>query len=154
MRSASLSGPAVPRGSVSTENSILTLYCFSYWGRLFGCSLGPLGGCTHGLERLGHDLGAVVDREDDICDTGRSESLDLVLDHGLVGELDERLGQRERLQLALVERSGQGASRGRRASGGVAGAAYERAQTGSKPSDENDGWPSSALSRCPSNWRH
>jgi hypothetical protein len=76
---------------------------------------------THCLERLGHDLGAVVDREDDVGDAGRSESLDLVLDHGLVGELDERLGQRERLQQALVERSGQGASRGRRASDGVAG---------------------------------
>jgi hypothetical protein len=28
--SASLSGPAVPRGSVSIENVILTLYCSSY----------------------------------------------------------------------------------------------------------------------------
>jgi hypothetical protein len=97
-----------------------------------------LGWCgTNGLERLGHDLRAVVDREDNICDAGGRKSLDLMLDHGLVGKLDERLGVRERLRMALVERSagsiaGQASQRCR-------GQAYERAQTGSKPSDENDG---------------
>jgi hypothetical protein len=97
-----------------------------------------LGWCgTNGLERLGHDLGAVVDGEDNICDTSRRKGLDLMLDHGLVRELNERLGVCERLRLALVVRSGQGASRGR--ARGVEGQAYERSQTGSKPSDENDG---------------
>jgi hypothetical protein len=57
---------------------------------------------TDGLQRLGHDFRAVVDSEDDICDAGSGKSLDLVLDHGLVRELDQRLGVRERLQLALV----------------------------------------------------
>ena len=52
---------------------------------------------TDSPERLGHDFRTVVDREDDVCDTGGGERLDLVLDHGLVGELDERLGVSERL---------------------------------------------------------
>jgi hypothetical protein len=33
--SASLSGPAVPSGSASTENVILTLNCFSYYPTWF-----------------------------------------------------------------------------------------------------------------------
>ena len=70
--------------------------------RLFVCSGLPWGGYTHCLERLGHDLRAVVDGEDNICDTGSGEGLDLMLDHGLVRELDERLGVGEGLQLALA----------------------------------------------------
>jgi hypothetical protein len=46
---------------------------------------------------LGHDLRAVIDGEHDVGDAGVGERGDLVLDHGLVGELDERLGQREGL---------------------------------------------------------
>jgi hypothetical protein len=61
-----------------------------------------------------------------------------VLDHGLVRELDERLGVREGLQLALVLPL-RLASRGSRASAAREDKAYERPQTGSKPSDENDG---------------
>jgi hypothetical protein len=53
--------------------------------------------CAYCLQCLGHDLRAVVDGEDDICDTGGCKSLNLVLDHGLVRELDERLGQCEGL---------------------------------------------------------
>jgi len=70
--------------------------------RLFECSGLRRGGYTHCLERLGHDLRAVVDGEDNICDTGSGEGLDLMLDHGLVRELDERLGVGEGLQFALA----------------------------------------------------
>jgi len=70
--------------------------------RLFVCSGLQRGGYTHCLERLGHDLGAVVDCEDNICDTGSGEGLNLMLDHGLVRELDERLGVGEGLQFALA----------------------------------------------------
>ena len=42
-------------------------------------------------EVLLHNLGAVVDREDDVSDTGSSKGLDLVKDHALVSELNERL---------------------------------------------------------------
>jgi hypothetical protein len=58
-------------------------------------------GYTDGLERLGHDLWAVVDSEDNICDTRSSQCFNLVLDHGLVRELDERLRVGEGLQLVL-----------------------------------------------------
>jgi hypothetical protein len=58
--------------------------------------------CTDGLQGLGHDLGTVVDGEDNIGDTSSSESLDLVLDHGLVGELNKRLGVCEGLWLPLA----------------------------------------------------
>jgi hypothetical protein len=61
-----------------------------------------LDGYTDGLECLGHDLGAVVDSEDNIRDTSSSERLNLVLDHRLVRKLDKRLGVCERLQLALA----------------------------------------------------
>ena len=59
---------------------------------------------TDFLQGLGHDLRAVVDSEDDIGDAGRSESLDLVLDHGLVGELNKRLGVCEGLRLGQLRR--------------------------------------------------
>jgi hypothetical protein len=96
--------------------------------------------CTDGLQGLGHDFRAVVDGEHNIGDTSSSKSLDLVLDHGLVGELDKRLGVCEGLWplLALPWLRGCGL-RGSGASGAREGKAYERAQTGSKPSDENDG---------------
>jgi hypothetical protein len=59
-----------------------------------------------------------------------------VLDHGLVRELDERLGVGERLQSALVLPFAWG----NRGAPWATGEAYERPQTGSKPSDENDGY--------------
>ena len=108
---------------------------------LVGCSGAPWQRYTDGLERLGHDLWAVVDSEDNICDTGSGKSLDLVLDHGLVGELNKRLWEGEGLQLASV-RLLPVASRGSRASGPLflgGREAYERPETGSKTSDKNDG---------------
>lgn len=49
------------------------------------------------LETGLHDLGPVVDGQDDIGDASIGESGDLVLNDGLVGELDQRLGQSEGL---------------------------------------------------------
>lgn len=59
-------------------------------------------GGAYCLEGSGHDLGSVVDGEDNVCDTGSCESLDLVLDHGLVAEFDERLGEGEGLAHRLA----------------------------------------------------
>lgn len=64
------------------------------------------------LEGLGHDLGAVVDGEDDVSHASLGQSLDLVNDHGSVAELDKRLGE------------GKG----------------ERAKTGAEATDENEGY--------------
>jgi hypothetical protein len=102
--------------------------------RLFVRSVMPLSRYTNGLQRLGHDFRAVVDSKDDICDTSIGKGLDLVLNHRLVRELDERLGVGEGLQWALVLPFAwnRGARRATRRT-------YERPQTGSKPSDENDG---------------
>jgi len=60
----------------------------------------PLGGYTDGLEGLGHDLGPVVDRQHNVRHTGGCKSLNLVLDHWLVREFDERLWVGEGLQRA------------------------------------------------------
>ena len=46
-------------------------------------------------EGSSHDLRAVVDGEDNVGDTGGSEGSDLVLNHGLVGKLDQRFGESE-----------------------------------------------------------
>lgn len=46
-------------------------------------------------ESSSHDLRAVVDGEDNVGDTGSSKSSDLVLNHGLVGKLDQRFGESE-----------------------------------------------------------
>ena len=58
-------------------------------------------GCAYLLQGFGHDLGSVVDGEDNVCDACSSQRLDLVQDHRLVAELDERLGQREGLWTEL-----------------------------------------------------
>jgi len=84
------------------------------------CSGSQLNGYTDGLERLGHDLRAVVDREDNICDASIGKGLDLVLDHGLVRELDERLGVGEGLRMASVLQlllAPRGSQRGRHTRG-------------------------------------
>jgi hypothetical protein len=47
------------------------------------------------LKGLGHDLGAVVDSEDNVGDTSSGESLDLVDNHGTVAKLDEGFGEGE-----------------------------------------------------------
>jgi hypothetical protein len=64
------------------------------------------------LEGFGHDLGAVVDGEDDVGDASSGQSLNLVDNHGSVAELDEGFGE------------GEG----------------ERAQTGAEATDENESW--------------
>ena len=84
------------------------------------CSESQLNGYNNGLERLGHDLRAVVDREDNICDASIGKGLDLVLDHGLVRELDERLGVGEGLRMASVLQlllAPRGSQRGRHTRG-------------------------------------
>lgn len=97
MFSASLRGPAVPRGSDSTENVILTLNCFSYYDRDidFSRQMTISGISTYLLKLLRHDLRAVVYCQNNVCDTSFCESSYLVFDHGLVGKLDEgfRKGQ-------------------------------------------------------------
>lgn len=44
-----------------------------------------------------HNLGSVVDSQDHISDTSLGKSLNLVLDHGLVGKLDEGFGESQSL---------------------------------------------------------
>lgn len=86
-------------------------------------------GLTDCFKSLCHNLRAVVNCQYNICDTGGSESLDLMLDHRLVGELNEGLGVGEGLeQLSVL--LGVFTERKR--------IAYERSQTGTEPSDEND----------------
>ncbi len=46
---------------------------------------------TYAFEGLGHDLWPVIDGQHDIRNAGAGKGLNLVLNHGLVGELDERL---------------------------------------------------------------
>jgi len=69
-----------------------------------------VGSAGYLCESSGHDLRAVVDGEDNVGDTGGSESSDLVLNHGLVGKLDQRFGESE----------------------------SERTQTGTETADENE----------------
>ncbi len=91
--SASLSGPAVPRGSVSMENSMLTLYSFSYFGRSVGepsYNARP-SNPTYLLQCGGHNLWPIIDRQDDISHPSSCQTLDLVLNHGLVCEFYQRL---------------------------------------------------------------
>lgn len=61
------------------------------------------------MESSSHNLGTVVDGKDNVGDTSSSKSSDLVLNHGLVGKLDQRFGE----------------SKG------------ERTQTGTETADEN-----------------
>lgn len=49
-----------------------------------------------------HDLGSIVDSQNDISHTGLGQGLNLVLDHGLVGELNEGLGQGQGLHRWLL----------------------------------------------------
>lgn len=53
------------------------------------------------LQGRHHNIGAVVDGQDDICDTRSSQALNLVQDHGPVGEFDQRL--RESQGLSSIE---------------------------------------------------
>lgn len=47
------------------------------------------------LKRTSHVIWAVVDGEDDVCDTSCSQGLDLVKNHGPVGKFHQRLGDSE-----------------------------------------------------------
>lgn len=51
------------------------------------------------LQGCGHDLGSVVDGKDNVGHTSCCESLDLVQNHRLVSELDERLREGEGLMV-------------------------------------------------------
>lgn len=44
-----------------------------------------------------HDLWSVVDGKDNVCNTSGGKGLNLVENHRLVAELDERLGEGESL---------------------------------------------------------
>lgn len=64
-------------------------------------------GLAHLLQCLRHDLGPVVDGEHNVRDTGLGEGLDLVLDHGLVSELDQRLRESESLVIVSMRHLGR-----------------------------------------------
>lgn len=49
-----------------------------------------------------HNLGAIVDSQNNVSDTSLGKGLDLVLDHGLVCELDQRLGESQGLCSTLL----------------------------------------------------
>jgi len=78
--SASFRGPAVPRGSVSTENVMLMLYSCSYC-EMF-CQLESSDGVrpvqADLLESCCHDLWSVVDSKHDICDASGCEGFNLM----------------------------------------------------------------------------
>lgn len=52
---------------------------------------------THLGQELFHNLWAVVDGEDNVGNASGDESLDLMHNHGLVAELNERFGERQGL---------------------------------------------------------
>ena len=92
--SASLSGPAVPKGSVSTENSILTLYSFSYYDPLTRLPAGWsifASAIKYLFQGWGHDVRTVVHSQNDVSHTCGRQCLDLMEDHRLVREFDQRL---------------------------------------------------------------
>ena len=65
---------------------------------------------TNLLQNTFHDLWPVVHGEDDIGDTNSCQSLNLVHDHGLVGELHKGLGHSQGLHIVvsvflLIDRS-------------------------------------------------
>jgi len=79
----------------------------------------------------GHDLWSVVYGEDNIRHTSGGKSLDLVENHGLVAEFNERLGEGESLvvnvgQLCLDKM--------------YLLQTYKRAKTGAKATNENEGY--------------
>lgn len=49
------------------------------------------------LQGIGHDFWTVVDRQHDVRNTCCSEALDLVLDHGAIGEFNQWFGECEGL---------------------------------------------------------
>lgn len=58
---------------------------------------GSLAQLTYLSQELLHDLGSVVDSENNVGDASGDESLDLVDDHGLVAKLNQGLGESQGL---------------------------------------------------------
>lgn len=56
-------------------------------------------GLTNLLQCCRHDLGPVVDCKNNVGDASSREGLDLMQDHGLVSELDQRLREGEGLAI-------------------------------------------------------
>lgn len=94
-----------------------------------------------------HNLGAVVDSQHHIGDTSLGKGLNLVLDHGLVGKLDEGFGESQGLchgrrwsvplyfSFVSMTRSSTVAKRGT----AVYLESYKRSKTGAEASHENKG---------------
>lgn len=92
-----------------------------------------------------HNLGPVVDSQHHISDTSLGKSLNLVLDHRLVGKLDQGLGKSQGLchrhwsaplyflvfRRRLLEVARQGTA--------VYLESYKRSQTGAEATHENKG---------------
>ena len=57
---------------------------------------------TNGLQCFSHDLWAIVDSQNDVRNASSSQCFNLVLNHGLVRELNEWLWVCEGLRWALV----------------------------------------------------
>ena len=91
-------------------------------------------GRTYLLKSLSHDLWSVVDGEDNVRDTCSSQRLDLVQNHGLVAELDEGLGEGERLlkRVRLLAVRSQIVRRRHART-------YQWPQASAKAADENEG---------------
>jgi hypothetical protein len=83
------------------ENVILTLYFCSYYAQLcqFPVVLRADMRLTDFCEMLLHHFWAVIDGQDDICDSSSCQRFNLVQNHGLVSKLDQWLGQSEGLPL-------------------------------------------------------
>lgn len=76
---------------------MLTLYFSSYLGEKGEWRWKLRGWKSYFFESFLHDVWSVIDGEDDVCDAGSCESLDLVKDHGPIGEFDQWLGESEGL---------------------------------------------------------
>ena len=53
--------------------------------------------CTYFLQGFSHDVGAVVDGQDDVRHTSSCQTLDLMENHGTIGELYQWFRQSEGL---------------------------------------------------------
>jgi hypothetical protein len=79
------------------------LYCFSYYSQYQCLPKLIMSEHTHGLEGLGHDLWPVVNGQYNVRHASTGQSLNLVLDHGLVGEFNERLRVCEGLHMVSLQ---------------------------------------------------
>lgn len=97
-------------------------------------------------EELLHNFRAVVDSENNVCDTRRNEGLNLVHDHGLVAKLDEGLWEGEGLGNRIDVNTGRShhTPRDRKLSQEgklvVNCGTYERTEAGAKAADKNKSW--------------